>query len=124
MVAAHCLLRFLDEEAGLPPLSDDVLAQARYEYYRAVDLGDGWMPPSVWATQPATMRHDPDVIRAKYLALDRGRGERLLQSVGDAEDAHLVVQADWDVYRVQGDAVRGDSLVYVKAPCDEGGLGE
>ena len=122
MVAAHCLLRFLDEEAGLPPLSDDVLAQARYEYYRAVDLGDGWMPPSVWATQPATMRHDPDVIRAKYLALDRGRGERLLQSVGDAEDAHLVVQADWDVYRVQGDAVRGDSLVYVKAPCDEADL--
>ena len=121
MVAAHCLLRFLEEEAGLPPLSDDVLAQARYEFYRAVDLGDGWMPPSIWATRPTTMRHDPDVIRAKYLALDRG-GERLLQSVEDAAgagDAQLLARADWDVYRVQGDAARRDSLVYVKAPCDE-----
>ena len=122
MVAAHCLLRFLEEEAGSPPLSDDVLAQARYEFYQAVDLGDGWMPPSTWATRPATMRHDPEVVRGKYLALDRGRGERLLQSVGealDAGDAQLLAQADWDVYRVQDDAVRRDSLVYVKAPCDE-----
>ena len=119
MVAAHCLLRFLEEEAGLPLLSDDVLAQARYEFYRAVDLGDGWMPPPVWATRPATRRHDPDGIRAKYLALDRRRGERLLQSVEDAGDARLLAQAYWDVYRVQGNAVRRDSLVYVKAPCDE-----
>ena len=125
MVAAHCLLRFLEGEAGLPPLSDDVLAQARYEYYRGVSLGDGWMPPSIWATRPATMRHDPDGIRARYLALDRGKGERLLQSVGDAADAgdaQLLAQSDWDVYRVQGDAAHRDSLVYVKVPCDEDDL--
>ena len=134
MVAAYCLLRLLEEEAGLPPLPDDVLAQARYEFYRAVNLGDGWMPPSVWATRPATMRHDPEVIRGKYLALDRGEGERLLQQVSALDrrkserllqsvgDAQLLAQADWDIYRVQGDAVRQDSLVYVKAPCDEGDL--
>ena len=116
MVAAHCLLRFLEQEAGLSPLPDDVLAQARHEFYRAVDLGEGWMPPSVWATRPATTRHDAEAIRAKYLALDRREGERLLQSVGHAQP---LAQADWDVYRVQGDATRRDSLVYVKAPCDE-----
>ena len=118
MVAAQCLLRFLEGEAGLPSLSDDVLAQARYEYYRAVDLGNGWRPSSTWATRPATMRHDPDLIRAKYLALDRGRGKRLLQSVGGGGDGQLLAQTDWDVYRVQGDATHRASLVYVKAPCD------
>ena len=119
MVAAQCLLRFLEGEAGLPPLSDDVLAQARYEYYRAVDLGDGWRPSSTWATRPATMRHAPAFVRAKYLALERGRSEHLVRAVGDRQ---FLTQAYWDIYRVQGDATRGDSLVYVKAPCDEDDL--
>ena len=115
MVAAHCLRRFLEQETGLPPLSDDVLAEARYEFYRAVALG-GWMPSSVWATRPAAMRHDPDAIRAKYLALDRRESERLLQRVGDSP---VPAPADWNVHRVQGIAAGRDSLVYVNAVCGE-----
>ena len=86
MVVAHCLHRFLEQEAGLPPLSDDLLAEARYEFYWSVGLGgggseeggseeggrgEGWMPSSAWATRPAKMRHDPEAIRARYLALER-----------------------------------------------------
>ena len=115
MVAAHCLHRFLEQETGLPPLSDDVLAQARYEFYRAVALG-GWMPSSAWATRPAAMRHDADAIRAKYLALDWRSSEHLLQSSGDSP---VPAGADWNVHRVQGIAADSDSLVYVKAACGE-----
>ena len=116
MVAAHCLHRLLAADAGLPPLADDVLAEARYEYYQAVALDDGWMPPPTWARPPAAPRHDPDVIRAKYLALEQGRSERLFQLV---RERGLLVESDWNVYRVRGSAERHDSLVYVKTPCDE-----
>ena len=113
MVAAHCLHRFLEEEAGLPPLSDDALAEARYEFYRAVALG-GWMPSSAWATRPAAMRHDPEAIRARYLALDPA-SEQLRR----ADDSPVLARADWDVLRVEGVGGERDSLVYVKAACDE-----
>ena len=115
MVAAHCLHRFLGREAGLPPLSDGLLAEARYEFYRAVSLG-GWMPSSAWATRPAALRHDPDVIRARYLALDGRRSGHLLQRL---DDSPVLARADWDVHRVQGAAADRDSLVYVKAACVE-----
>ena len=114
MVAAHCLYRFLEQEAGLRYLPDDLLAEARYEYYRAVGLG-GWMPPSAWATRPAAMRHDPEAIRARYFALDR-RSEHLLERAGDSL---VVARGDWDVHRVQDVAAERDSLVYVKAACAE-----
>ena len=114
MVAAHCLHRFLEEEEGLPPLSDDALAEARYEFYRAVALG-GWMPSSAWATRPAAMRHDPEAVRARYLALDPP-SESLLQRTGDSP---VLAHADWDVHRVEGVGEERDSLVYVKAACDE-----
>ena len=114
MVAAHCLHRFLEQQAGLPPLSDDALAEARHEFYRAVALG-GWMPSSAWATRPAAMRHDPDVIRGRYLALGQ-RSESLLHGVGVSSALAL---ADWDVHRVQGAAADSDTLVYVKAACGE-----
>ena len=115
MVAAHCLHRFLEQEMGLPPLSDDVLAQARYEFYRAVAPG-GWMPSLAWATRLAAMRHDPDAIRAKYLALDWRESERLLRFVGDSL---VPAQAAWNVHHVQGIAAGRGSLVYVKAACGE-----
>ena len=114
MVAAHCLLRFLEQEEGLPPLADDLLAEARYEFYRAVGLG-GWMPSSAWATRPAAMRHDAEAVRARYLALDPA-SEHLLQR---ADDSSVLAQADWDVHRVKGVGAERDSLVYVKAACDE-----
>ena len=114
MVAAHCLHRFLAQEAGLPPLSDDALAEARYEFYRAVAIG-GWMPSSAWATRPAAPRHDPEAIRARYLALDR-RSEHLLERAGDSP---VLARSDWDVHRVEGVGAERDSLVYVKAACDE-----
>ncbi len=113
MVAAHCLHRFLEEEAGLPPLSDDALAEARYEFYRAVALG-GWMPSSAWATRPAAMRHDPEAVRAKYLALDPA--SELLRR---ADDSPVLARTDWDIHRVEGVGAERDSLVYVKAACDE-----
>ena len=117
VVAAHCLHRFLEQEAGLPSLSDDALAEARYEFYRAVALG-GWMPSSAWATRPAAMRHDPETIRARYLALGPAT-EHLLQRAGDAP---VLARADWGIHRVQGVAGDSDSLVYVKAACDEDDL--
>ena len=115
MVAAHCLHRFLEQEAGLPPLSDELLAEARYEYYRAVALG-GWMPPAAWATRPAATRHDPEAIRARYLALDRRGSEHLLERVSDSP---VLARSDWNVHRVEGVGAERDSLVYVKAACDE-----
>ena len=119
MVAAHCLHRFLEQEAGLLPLSDDLLAEARYEFYRAVALG-GWMPSSAWATRPATTRNDAEAVRARYLALDWRKSERLQQRVGDSP---VPAHAEWDVHRIQGVAADRDSLVYVKAACDEEDLG-
>ena len=113
MAAAHCLHRFLEEEEGLPPLSDDVLAEARYEYYRAVALG-GWTPSSAWATRPAAMRHDPEAVRARYLAL--GPASELLRR---ADDSLVSARADWDVHRVEGVGAERDTLVYVKAACGE-----
>lgn len=62
------------------------------------------------------MRHDPDVIRAKYLALEREKSAHLFQSVGDRQ---LLAQADWDIYLVQKPDADSDSLVYVNASCDE-----
>ncbi len=116
MVAAHCLYRLLEEETGLPSLSDDALAEARYEFYRAVAGSDGWMPSSPWAKRPATMRHDPIAISAKYLALERGRGERPLQLAG--KDGALA-NSGWHIYFVPGVAGRADSLVYLKMLCQQ-----
>ena len=114
MVAAHCLNRFLEQEVGLPPLSDDHLAQARYEFYRAVAL-DGWMPPSAWTKRPTALRHDTEAIRAKYLAAAPS-SLRLLQRAGNSP---VLARADWDVHRVEGVAAGRDTLVYVKAACSE-----
>ena len=116
MVAADCLYRALEDDAGLPPVSDDALAEVRYEFYRGVSLGDGWMPPATWAKRPATMRHDPNAIRAKYLALDRNRSDHLFQQ---SDHREFLAHADWDIYLVQDATAESDSLVYVKTPCDE-----
>ena len=115
MVAADCLYRALEDEAGLPPVADEALAEARYEFYRGVSLGDGWMPSATWASRPTTMRHDPNAIRAKYMALDRNRMQRQFQQ---SDQREFLAHADWDIYLVQ-EASERDSLVYVKAPCHE-----
>ena len=116
MVAAHCLYRLLEEEAGLPTLSDDALAEARYEFYHAVASSDGWMPSSPWAKQPATTRHDPVAIATRYLALERGRGERPRRLAGKNG---ALANSGWHVYFVAGLAGRADSLVYLKMHCRE-----
>ena len=116
MVAAHCLYRLLEEEEGLPSLSDDALAEARYMFYHAAAGSDGWMPPSPWAKRPAMTRHNPAAIAAKYLALERGRGERPLQLAG--KDGALA-NSGWHIYFVPGVAGRADSLVYLKMLCQE-----
>ena len=115
MVAAHCLYRLLEEEAGLPSLSDDALAEARYEYYRAIGGSDDWMPSSPWAKRPPTMRHDPAAIAAKYLALESEPGERPLQLVSRAE---ALANSSWLIYLVRAPAAQ-DSLVYFKMRCSE-----
>ena len=115
MVAAHCLYRLLEEETGLPRLSDDALAEARYEYYRAIGGSDGWMPSAPWTKRPPTMRHDPAAIAAKYLALEREPGERPLQLVSKAE---ALANSGWIIYLVRDPAAQ-DSLVYLKMRCDE-----
>ena len=73
MVAAHCLYRFLEEDAGLPPLSDAALAKARHEYYAAVDTGN-WSPSPAWVARPAQPTLDAARIAAKYMQLDRRKG--------------------------------------------------
>lgn len=111
MVAAHCLYRFLEEEAGLPRLFDIELANARYEYYQAIATNN-WMPPRTWAKQPARNAHDPAEISAKYTALDHRW--RMFELIDGSEP---VIHANWEIHWTSDQQDGTATLTYAKAPC-------
>ena len=114
MVAAHCLYRVLEAETGTPPISDAALANARHEYYAAVDTGS-WSPPSAWvapvaaSTQPTL---DAARIAAKYMQLDYRHG--VLELLGSSTP---VARGDWTVYRMPKNPRGRAMLAYAKTPC-------
>lgn len=113
MVAAHCLYRLLEEEAGLPPLSDAALANARHEYYAAVNTGN-WSPPPEWVAQPARPTLDAARIAAKYMQLDYRR--EVLELLGNSAPA---ARGDWDVHQLPKGPGGHAALAYAKTPCRE-----
>lgn len=111
MVAADCLYRFLEEEAGMPRLSEAALANARYEYYSAVGTGS-WSPPSEWAARPAQRALDAAQIAAKYMELDHRH--RVLERLRSSTP---IARGDWDVYRLPERSSSRALLAYAKTPC-------
>ena len=71
-LAAVCLYRFLEQEEGLPALSDDGLRESLYRYYSSFE---GWMPDERWITQVPVPPHVQEGIRDKYLALEKPESE-------------------------------------------------
>lgn len=69
-LAVVCLYRFLEQELGLPALSDDALREALFTYYSSFD---GWIPDERWIKEVPVPSHVRDSIRDKYLALEKGR---------------------------------------------------
>ena len=111
MVAAHCLYRLLERGIGLSPLSETDLANARHEYYSAVDTGN-WDPPPAWTAPPARSALSRARIAAKYMALyDRRR------ILGSLQSSTPVARADWLVYQRERGPNGGAALAYVKTPC-------
>ena len=113
MVAAHCLYRFLEEEAGLPSLSDAALANARREYYAAVHTGS-WSPLPEWVAGPVRPSLDAAGIAAKYMQLGTPRG--VLELLGNSTPA---ARGDWDVYHLPKGPGGHAVLAYAKTPCRE-----
>ena len=101
-LAAVCLYRFLEEKAGLPPLSEDGLREALSRYYtafggwRPTDLGGGGVSPQTLAG-----------IQAKYQAFDEGDFFEATWRAMRAAPDKRIIEADFD----------GTRLVYLKEEC-------
>ena len=67
-LATVCLYRFLEQEVGLPVLSDTALREAFFTYYSSFE---GWMPDERWITQVPVPAHVRKGIRDRYLALEK-----------------------------------------------------
>ncbi len=67
-LATVCLYRFLEQELGLPVLSDEVLHEALFTYYSSFA---GWMPEARWIKEVPVPSHVREGIRDKYLALEK-----------------------------------------------------
>ena len=67
-LAAVCLYRFLEQEIGLPVLSDEALREAFFTYYSSFA---GWIPDERWIKEMPVPSHVQEGIRNKYLALER-----------------------------------------------------
>ncbi len=71
-LATVCLYRFLEQEVGLPVLSDTALREAFFTYYSSFE---GWMPDERWIKQVPVPPHVQEGIRDKYLALEKPESE-------------------------------------------------
>ena len=71
-LATVCLYRFLEQEVGLPVLSDTALREAFFTYYSSFE---GWMPDERWIKQVPAPPHVQEGIRDKYLALEKPESE-------------------------------------------------
>ncbi len=112
-LAAVCLYRLLEEEMGLPRLSESKLEEALFRYYAAFegeipeDLGRGGQKDRPFLETTAE-------IREKYLALDTNNP---LEDLGK-DVAALVAQPNKPIIRSVFDVYRhGNQLLYVKEDC-------
>ena len=67
-LAVVCLYRFLEQEVGLPVLSDTALREAFFTYYSSFE---GWMPDERWIKEVPVPSYVRKGILDKYLALER-----------------------------------------------------
>ena len=111
-LAAVCLYRLLEEEMGLPRLSESKLEEALFRYYAAFEgeipegPGEGGRSTSILETTAE--------IREKYLALDTNNP---LEDLGK-DVAALVAQPNKPIIRSVFDVYRhGNQLLYVKEDC-------
>ncbi len=112
-LAAVCLYRLLEEEMGLPHLSQSKLGEAIFRYYEAFE---GKIPESPVEGQKdrPLLLETPAEIREKYLALDisnpwKDTKEGILEVV--AQPDKRIIASDFDVYLDE------NRLIYVKEDC-------
>ena len=115
-LAAICLYRFLEEEMGLPALSEERLGESLQRYYSAFIDEWGGAPQIPSRGEAADVSsHTAAAIREKYLASDTGRSlekslkEEIVELV--AQPDKRIIISDFDVY------LDGNRLIYVKEEC-------
>ena len=116
-LAAVCLYRFLEENVGLPRLSEDELREALSRYYAAFA---GGMPlKTEGGGEGAVSLEAAAEIRERYLALDMSSA---LKDVQDdliqlaAQPNRRIVASNFDVYLYRNE------IFYVKADCRPGDM--
>ena len=116
-LAALCLYRFLEENVGLPRLSEERLGEALSRYYAAFE---GGIPLETGGEGEGAISLEAAAeIREKYLALDM---RNALKEVPDefiqlmAQPDKRILASDFDVYPHQ------NSLFYVKEDCRQANL--
>ena len=110
-LAAVCLYRFLEEEMGLPALSEERLGEALGSYYSAVVEGGTPRTPGGGADVAS---HAAVGIREKYLALDLSDPFHLLKDelrTVATQPAKRIIRSVFDVY------LDRNQLIYVKEAC-------
>ena len=112
-LAAVCLYRFLEEEMGVPALSEERFGEALRRYYSAVV--EGWIPRTPEKGGEDVASHTAVGIREKYLALDLS--DPLQKTLKDevrtvaTQPAKRIIRSVFDVY------LDRNQLIYVKEAC-------
>ena len=115
-LAAICLYRFLEENMGLPRLSEDELWEVLSRYYAAFA---GGMPLKTGGGKGAVSLEAAAEIREKYLALDMSNA---LKDVQDdliqlaTQPNRRIIASNFDVYLYRNE------IFYVKADCRRGDM--
>jgi len=110
-LAAVCLYRFLEEEMGLPALSEERLGEALGSYYSAVVEGG---TPRIPGGGADVASHAAVGIREKYLALDSSDPFSALKDelrTVATQPAKRIIRSVFDVY------LDRNQLIYVKEAC-------
>lgn len=110
-LAAGCVYRLLEEEMGLPRLSEDRLQEAFFRYYAA--FGEGGLPRRGEAEDPISLE-TAAAIREKYLALDMSSPltdfkEYVLEVMASPDKR--IIASDFHVYSDQ------NRLIFIKEEC-------
>ena len=112
-LAAVCLYRYLERDAGLHRLSEDGLREALYRYYAAFrDRETGWMPGERWAKAVPVSPTELAGVRRKYSPLDDQESEIFNYAAlrPDSDVPGTLDRAGIDV------RIDGKRLVYEKPP--------
>ena len=121
LLAAHCLVRFLEPRLGLAALDGDGLARQTHAYYEAFAEDDGWpgqrwTPKAPWALPRPFENGEAQAIVGRYLALADDSGERRRRAIAQVRATPPVVaRGGWRVHV----SVRERIAVFVKASCAE-----